>query len=458
MGVVIKLIIQVILWVCAIGYAGYYSYNIISPDGGIVIQYMSMPKFLNSIGACDANGVCDLASVNGCFLCPYIQKLFFIIGQATEVLWEAIINYTWILLVIGLVIFMLWKAYQIIMEANKSNASLTDNGERKLEFSKWWDAVKGQAIRVLVICALLGAAGFGGAKTLQVTSNIIIYPTMIAGTSIAMAATGTGESATCRPQRHDRPNPMNAVSDLYLCIMGNLNAAILWGMATGFAIGDMAWAGMAGGIFTWLGGFLIVVAFIVIGLNLIFKMLNVVFSLAFLVIFAPLLLASYAFNETWSMAKGLSGGALKILAKTAVRSVGVVIEVLIISSMVNYTVRSVLSSNPEKEYKIMETCEAKATDQKTGKVKKNKFVRCFKVQRLLNPDAFNYEGHGWEFLTTMFFFFLVYKVVIHKKLEGILDTSDGDAYFKFGDSLKGFFKSVGSLPFKLLKKIPIGGK
>ncbi|MDR3208875.1 MAG: hypothetical protein LBT45_03435 [Rickettsiales bacterium] len=452
---IIKIIIQIVLWLILLCVGTWYLYSSI---GGISIPYASMPRFLQSIGACDANGVCDIASANGCFLCPYVQKLFLVIGKATAVLWDAIIGHTWIILVIGLAVFMFWQAYEVIKESNKENAALENTGEKKLNFAKWWDAVRKQIFRVMVVCALLGAVGFGGGRALQWTGNAIIYPVMSIGTSLSIAATETGAGgAACPVQENEEQNPMIGVSDSFMCVIGNLNAAVLYGANTGFAMMNFAWMGLGGGFFTWLGGLAIVLLFLYIGFNVVFKVLNVVFNLVFLIIFMPLLLAAAAFDETWKLASGVLNGAIGILAKAAVGVIGITLNVMIVSALVNHGMQSTMSSDTAAEYAIIEKCEKSSANEK-GEIEAAAFKACFEAERRANPSAFGYLDKGWDFLVMMLFIFAVYYLLINKELEKRMGISEKDMYFEFGSNLKTFGQTLWKLPSKIINKIPVGKK
>ena len=67
---IIITIIQIVLWAVLLGVGLWYMHSSLNLTGdGIAIPYASLPRFLESIGACE-NGVCDIASANGCFICP----------------------------------------------------------------------------------------------------------------------------------------------------------------------------------------------------------------------------------------------------------------------------------------------------------------------------------------------------------------------------------------------------
>lgn len=443
---VVGIIVQVVVWAVLLGIGIWYLHSSI---GGASMPYVSLPRFLQSIGACE-NGVCDIASANGCFLCPYVQKLFFVIGKSTEVLWDAIINHTWILMVFGLVVFMFWKAYDVINTSNKENASLGTGG-RKLDFQLWFKDVKDLFIRVVLIAALLGAVNLGGRETLQGTANVVVYPVMHVGTSLAMAATGIGESAVCGGENVLQNGPMQSVAQSFLCVIGNLNAVILSGASSGFAMMNFAWMGMGGGLFTWLGGLAVVLLFLYIGFNVMFKVLNVVFNLVFIIVFLPLFLASLAFEKVWKTAGDIFSGGLGILAKTSVRVIGITIEIMILSSLVTFSMEKTMSSDVVAETAIIEKCESVSANA-NGEIDKNVYVSCFKTERLTHPEAFRYLDNGWDFLIMMIFIWCVYRFLIDQKLQAIIDTSDKGAYFNFGNGLKEIGVQAIKIPGQIAKK------
>ncbi|MDR2268718.1 MAG: hypothetical protein LBD94_00865 [Rickettsiales bacterium] len=449
---IIKVVIQIVLWAIVLGVGIWY---LSSSIGGTSLPYVSFPRFLNSIGACE-NGICDIASANGCFLCPYIQKLFLIIGNATEVLWNAIIGHTWILMVVGLVVFMFWKAYEVITKANEQNAKLDDVGARTLKFTEeWFNAVKDLLLRVLIVAAILGAAWVGGTSVMKATSDTVVYPVMSIGTSLSMAATGMNQGATCGMEIVGDDNLMAGVSNSFMCVIGNLNAVVLSGANAGFSMMNFAWLGMGGGVLTWIAGLVIVLMFLFIGIDVLFKVLNVIFGLVFIIIFLPLIAASFAFDKVWKkIAGGVSKGAIEILAKTAVQVVGITIRIMILYSLTSYAFTSTMSSNPVAEYAIIEKCE-NLSALPDGKMDKDVYVLCFNAERAANPDAFKHLDKGWDFLVMMLFLFAVYYALVDKKLQGVMGLSGENVDFKFGENLKSFGKTIWNTANQLVKKIPV---
>jgi hypothetical protein len=445
----ILLAIQAGMWAILLGVGLWYLAG--AMPGGPGVPYASMPRFLQGIGACDANGVCNIGGANGCFLCPYVKHLFEVIGAATESLWSAIVNNVWILLALGLAVVAFYQAYVVIAAGIKDNAP-DSTAERKFDFAKWWEAVKKPFIRVIISAAFLGTMGLGGIKSLQLTSDVVIYPVMLASSALTSAAAGTNIGCEFGESTH----PLSAVSDSFSCIVGNLNATILYGANGGFAMMNYAWLGLGGGILTWIGGLAVALIFLYLGFRVLWKILNVVFNLVFIIIFLPLLIAAWAFEASWGVAKGAMSGAIGMLAKTAVRSIGIVLEVVIISGMINFARTETLSSDPVAEIEIAQRCEAMA--DRGGQIDAAIYKNCFVAERARNPNAFRYLDHGWDFIMMMLFIFAVYYILIDKKLQKIINTDDDGGYFKFGNEVQSFGKQVWGGLNKIVKRIPIGKK
>jgi hypothetical protein len=248
---------------------------------------------------------------------------------------------------------------------------------------------------------------------------------------------------------------MSVVSDAFLCVIGNLNAVVLYGANSGFAMMNFAWLGMGGGFLTWVAGLSIVLLFLYVGFNVMFKILNVVFNLVFLILFLPLLVASWAFDKTWKIAAGATSGAINMLARTAVRVVGITLEVVIFYGLVSFCMNETMMSDPAAEIAIAQKCEEQAAGA-DGAIEKTTYLSCFNAGRAANPNAFGYLDRGWDFLVMMLFIFMVYKLLIEDKLRKIIDTNSDGAYFKFGDNVKTFGKTIWNAANSLVKKIPIG--
>ena len=443
--IIIKIIFQIIPWAIAL-IAGFV--YLADAVGKSALPYLSMPRLLESIGA-GVDGKYDITSIKGCFLCPYVRQLFKIIGNATEGLWDIIIDHTWILLAIGLVIFMFWEAYKIIMDANKENAELSEK-ERKLDFPTWFKKVKGQLIRVLIVGILIGGLGMGGKSVMQLTTDVIVYPVMKIGTIISMAATETIGYAKCE-EKVDDAGPMSSISNAFMCVIGNLNTVVLRGAATGFAMMDGAWIGLGGGFFGWISGLLIIFMFLYIGFNIIFKVLNVVFNLVLIIIFMPVFFAAYAFEATWNMAKNVFDNVIAKLTKTAGMVIGITIEVLIMTSLVTASMES-FQLDPEINIEIAKKCEDMAFSAE-GELDKDLYKKCFLEERDKNPEAFAYLDRSFELLVMMFFNFIIYLLLLHPKLQQYIDTSDKEAYFRFGDFTKGLIKGTWNGANRLIKGI-----
>jgi len=450
---IIILLIQIALWIILLSAGMWYMSNALGPGGDL--PYVSMPRFLNAIGACEG-GVCNIASAAGCFLCPYMTRLFMVIGEATEILWDAILLHTWLLMVVGLVIYMFWQAYQILWTALKETGKL-DAADKTLDFKKWRDSLIGKdglLIRILIAGAFLGIFNYGGHTALRTTADIVIYPAMMVGTSLAMAASNTNQAAVCTMDYIEADNVMATVANSFMCVIGNLNVVILSGAASGFSMISLSSQGLGGGFFTWLAGMGVVILFLFVGFNIVFKIINVIFNLVFVVIFLPVFIAMYAFEKAWDKyAKGLLDTAIGLVAHSAVRVLGITLEVVILAAFISYAQSETLSSDPAVEYLIIETCENRAA-QEDGSLDKNIYLACFRMERASHPEAFRNVDKGFEFLLAVLLIFFMYHYVLKKKLDEYMGSSDKDDYFKFGTAVREGIFRVGAVPMQIIKRIP----
>jgi hypothetical protein len=98
-ALLIKYAIKIIIVIIVLGLGIWYINSSLNGDS---ISYISLDNFMNAIGATDGN----VASVNGCFMCKYINDLFMVLGVAAEKFWGVIVDNIWILMVIGFGIFL----------------------------------------------------------------------------------------------------------------------------------------------------------------------------------------------------------------------------------------------------------------------------------------------------------------------------------------------------------------
>jgi hypothetical protein len=395
MNFLIPILIKIIMWCILMLVGTWYLYSSIN---GQAFAYVSINQFLSSIGACQG-GQCDISTVKGCFLCPFVEKIFNIIGHAAGALWDSIMTTTWILLVIGLIIFIFYSAYKTIKESSDENIKL-DTSDRKFDFKKWFEGIKSQLIRVMAAGAVLGVFGLGGHETLQQVSNVIVYPVMSIGTSIAGSMTDVAGDAVCEPKNIEE-TPMAGVTKSFVCVIANLNVAILKGASLGFAISDGVFAGMGGGFFIWLSGFGIVLMFMYLGFNILFQVMNV----------------------------------------------------MVLTALVTYSMSS-LDYDQNVTMEVGQKCEnmAKLSD---GTLNKETYASCFRSERALNPKAFGFLDRGWDVLITMVFMFIAYKLLIEERIaKFITSSSDEGAYFRFGDTVKGIASAGWNALKWLTGKIP----
>lgn len=465
----ISLAIRAVMWAIALGLGIWYVSSSIS---GAALTYTSMDNFMSAIGASN-----DIASANGCFMCGYVAELFAVIGDAAELFWTAILGNIWILLVIGFGIFLFVYTAQYILDAAKKTTAL-DAADKKLEFAAWFDKVWRQGVRVMLVGATLGVLGMGGTTALRAITNITITPVMYVGAELSMAATGVTEATKCGAMDTAKKSDdiLNPVLQPFMCVMGNLNSVMLAGAAGGFAMMNYAWLGLGGGAFTWVAGLALVIMFLIIGFDLFFQVLSVIFKLIFLIIFLPLLIAAYAFEGTWKLAGNVVGGAVNMLVKSAVRIVAISLKILIIYATVLFAADEFFPGphdgysvimppfmgqtvkNPDAQtlsvMNVFSTCEKVGLAD--GKMDADKFKDCFTAQRAMverqYPGAFDFLADGWDFLLIMFFMFLLYFYVVSPRVDAMLGK-DGSELFDFGTWTKNLGQKIWSAPQQIFDAV-----
>ncbi len=467
----ILLLVRLLFGAIALGLGIWY---LSSSIGGNALTYTSMDNFLNAIGAGD-----DIANTNGCFLCGYITDLFGVLGRATELFWDAIVNYLWLLMAIGFGIFSFTYTGQYIYDAAKKTANL-DTNEKKLELKTWFDKVWRQGVRILVAGAFLGTLGMGGTTALKYVTKITVTPVMFVGAELGMVASGVSESAQCGALKTtDVSNEiLNPVLQPFMCSIGNLNAVMLAGAAGGFSLMNYAWLGLGGGAITWVAGFALVLMFLVIGFDLFFQVLSVVFKLIFLIIFMPIFIAAYAFEPVWKMASGLVTQALNMLVSAAVKIVAISLKIVIMYATVSYAADAFFPGpvdgfstilppmmgqtvqNPDaRTLSVINTfAECERVALVDGEMDADKFKDCFTAHRATverkYPGAFDFMSDGWGFMMLMIGLFALYYWVVSPKIDSLLaSTKDGDSTFDFGGNIKQLGKNLWNLPIQLAEKI-----
>lgn len=436
----ILIAVRIIMVLVALGIGIWY---ISASIGGGSITYTSMNNFLTAVGV--ENG--DIASANGCFLCRYVADLFGVIGGATEKFWGLMVNNLWVLMIIGFGVFILIHTIQYFFEHAKKTATL-DPKEHKIEFKPWLEKLWKPATRIFVVGILMGALGMGGNAALKTVSQITITPVLYTGAELSMMATGVGDAAQCDALgaigETDAEDILNPIMKPFMCVMGNINSVMLAGAAGGFAMMNYAWMDMGGGALTWIAGLALVIMFMIIGFDLFFQILSVVFKLVFLIIFLPLLLAATAFEGIWAKANGLVSKAIGMLISSAVRIIAITLKVIIIYATVSYTADTFMPGpndgysailpplmgqtvqNPDAQtlsvMNVFATCEQVALAD--GQIDKDIFKQCFiarkaEVERQY-PGAFDFMKDGWDFMLMMVCLFLLYYYAISPKIDKLL--------------------------------------
>lgn len=439
----ILIAVRLIMGAVALGLGVWY---VSSSIGGAALTYTSMNNFLTAVGV--ENG--DIASANGCFLCGYISDLFAVIGNATERFWNLMVGNIWILMVVGFGIFIFIHTVQYIFDHAKKTATL-DPKEHKIEAQAWFDKIWRQGIRILIVGVLMGALGMGGTAALKTISQITITPVLYVGSELSMLASGVADAAQCGALsaigQTGSADILNPIMQPFMCVMGNINSVMLAGAAGGFSMMNYAWLGLGGGALTWMAGLVLVLMFLVIGFDLFFQILSVVFKLIFLIIFLPLLLAATAFENIWSKASGLMSKAIGMLVSSAVRIVAITLKVLVIYATVSYAADSYFPApndgyssvlppmmgarveNPDAQtlsvMNVFATCEQVALVD--GEMDADKFKNCFTARRAeverTYPNAFDFMDNGFEFLLMMLFLFFLYYYAVSPQIDKLLPSA-----------------------------------
>ena len=466
---IILLIVKFLLGAIALGLGIWY---LSSSINGSALTYTSMDNFLNAIGAGE-----DIANANGCFLCRYVSDLFGVLGNATELFWDAIVNTLWVLMAIGFGVFLFIYTGQYIYDAAKTTAKL-DTTEKKIELKPWFDKIWRTGARILVCGALLGMLGMGGTTALRYVTRVTVTPVMFVGAELGMAATGVSDATKCGAMEtvEKTDDILNPVLQPFMCSIGNLNATMLAGAAGGFSLMNYAWLGMGGGAITWLAGLALVIMFLIIGFDLFFQVLSVVFKLIFIIIFMPLFIAAAAFEPVWKVASGLFTKAIGMLASAAVNIVSISLKIIVIYATVSFAADAHFPGpvdgfstilppmmgqtvqNPDaRTLSVMNTfseCERVALVD--GEMDADKFKNCFTAHKAMverrYPGAFDFLGDGWGFLMLMIGLFALYYWVISPEIDKIFKPA-GKSDFDFGGNLKQLGKNIWNLPLQITEKV-----
>ncbi len=467
----IMIAIRLIMGAIALGLGIWY---LSSSIGGASLTYTSMNGFMSAVGAADG----DIANVNGCFMCGYVAEIFGVIGRAAEMFWTAMVDNIWILMAIGFGIFLFIYTAQYIFDAAKKTAAL-DGKEKSLEFKGWFDKIWPQAMRIIVVGALMGMLGMGGTTALRAVTQVTVTPVLFVGTQMAMAATGVDNAASCgggaiaAAAENDILNP---VLQPFMCVVGNINSVMLSGAAGGFAMMNYAWLGMGGGAITWVAGLALVIMFLLIGFKLFFEILSVVFELIFVIIFMPLLLAAAAFEPVWNAASGLIKKALTMLVDAAVQVVRIALKTLIIYATVSYAADTYFPGpadgysailppmmgreiqNPDAQtlsvMTVFSDCEK--VSLAGGEMDADKFKNCFTARRAeverRYPGAFDFLSDGWDFMMLMLGLFILYFFAVEPEINKILGK-DLKTNLDFGGNILALGKKIWAAPKQIFETI-----
>jgi hypothetical protein len=423
--------------------------------------------------------------------------LFSVIGKGTESFWNIMVENIWVLIAFGFGVFILVQTIKYLYGKAKETATLNPK-EHKFVFSELFDKIWPQGVRILFVGVLIGALGMGGTSALKVVSQMTITPVLYVGSELAMAATGVADAAQCSALgaigETETTDILNPIMKPFMCVIGNMNSIMLAGAAGGFAMMNYAWLGMGGGLLTWIAGLALVLMFLIVGFDLFFQILSVVFKLVFLIIFLPLLLAASAFEKTWKYAGGLVDEAISMLVSSAVRIVAVSLKVVLLYATISFAADSFFPGpadgytavlppmmgmtvkNPDSQtmsvMKVFSDCEKLAMG--SDGLNKEAFKNCFtarsaEVERVY-PNAFDFLRDGWDFILMLVCLFFLYYYIVSPKIDALLPNSKivrftngeednyikTDEQFDYGAWLRNMGKKVWSLPKKAAEKATSG--
>lgn len=485
---IIVTLVKILMGLIAIGIGVWY---LSSSIGGAAISYTSMEQFYTAIGVEDGN----IATANGCFMCGYVGDLFAVIGNSAARIWTLMVDKLWILLVAGFGIYLFLHTVQYLLEALKQTGEL-DAKDKNLGFKSWFEPLLKQGIRLMLVGALMGSISMGGINAMKTVANLTITPVLYAGAELSLATNKAISFAQCgslepRNKEAEGADILNPIFQPFMCVISNINTVMLAGAAGGFSMMNYSWMGLGGGVLTWVAGLTLVLMFMIIGFDLFFQILTVVFKLVFLVIFLPLILAAAAFEPVWKKLNGIVSKSIGMLVASSIRLVAITLKVMIIYATVAFTADAyfpggidgyssilppILEILPETEKaekdenvisvrKAFRICEDEAKED-SGELNSDKFAACFKEQKQLNPGAFDYLDDGWDFLLMMVCLFFLYYYAIGPKVDKLLpasavrlpipgaksDVSTSGEQLDFGAWTHDLGKTIWRIPVKLTEK------
>jgi len=223
----------------------------------------------------------------------------------------------------------------------------------------------------------------------------------------------------------------------------------------------------------------LVIMFLVIGFDLVFQVLNVIFKLIFIIIFMPLMIAAAAFEQVWKLAEKVMSGAIEMLINSAISILKISLKIIIIYAVV-YFATDTFYPNPADGFtsilppllgkitpqnqtaktaavqKVFTTCEQVSLHD--GEIDKNEFKRCFDTQKTVVESkyehAFDFMNNGLDFLLFMIGVFFLYFWVVSPEVDKLLNMSkEGKEDFNYGQWIKDFAKTTYQAPGKIFNAV-----
>ncbi|MCL2629881.1 MAG: hypothetical protein FWD33_04345 [Alphaproteobacteria bacterium] len=375
---ILPLLVKPLIWGSAIfGVAYYYAKSLAGQTPGEPF---------------DLNLLTDLAGSDGCLFCPYVQNLIQAVGSVAGQVYTTFINHIWILLVLGFGIFAAKTAYDVLRESMNKTADVTDLGERTFDMAKWVDGLWKQAIRIIVVGVFLGALGGFGMNGAKIISEFTVKPILSIGTFISMKVANIPDSLCPYEDDQQQQNNENSIispSALrpLMCMTGAMNAVALQGAHKGFS----TMKDSNGNPILWLLGLALVALFAMYGLKIFFELMNIVFTVLFFIMFLPIIIASYAFNNVWGISKNVSDNMLNQVTNMAIAMVSISLRFTMFYTIMTFA----FDSNPGSA-----------------------------------------SGALWTFIVIGLFYYYV----VEKKLQERFAKSSANLFFDFGAKVEGFLK------------------
>ncbi|MDR2685445.1 MAG: hypothetical protein LBB23_01575 [Rickettsiales bacterium] len=320
-------------------------------------------------------GTITLADIFGqsqtaCIFCPHIRQLVGAMDNAALSVYEVFVNHIWVMMLLGFGVFATITAFQLLKKSADQTAQIEDLGERTFDFTKWIDTLWRQGVRIVIVGVILGAIGSLGSTMPRIATEITLKPILSMGTYISLGIAGLPDSlcpnSLSLSENSKVPfagegvprsggvvvnnSPASAgqgggitesATEPLLCFSNIITTITLAGAAKGFD--TMNNAGINKPIL-WFFGLALAVFFALYGVKLFFELMNILFTILFFIMFLPVIIAGYAFDNVWPVAKNITSNALSQTLGLAVAMVSLALKLSVFYYMIMFAVNNHPSS------------------------------------------------------------------------------------------------------------------